>query len=86
MAAASKKKKQKTQAELEAEKKRAEEEANAKLSFKGKPSTFFIMNYIEGDATDPTGQCRVPTDEQRVFIFTHYPTDSLPHLMIIKIY
>ena len=32
------------------------------------------MDYIEGDQRDPTGQCRVPTTEQRVFIFTHYPT------------
>ena len=58
-----KKKKQKTQAELAAEKAKAKEEADAKLSYKGKPSTFFIMDYVEGDQRDPTGQSRVPTSE-----------------------
>lgn len=33
-----------------------------------------------------TGQGRVPTQEQSVFIFTHYPTDSAPSAMIAKIY
>ena len=41
----------------------AKEEADAKLSYKGKPSTFFIMDYVEGDQRDPTGQSRVPTSE-----------------------
>ena len=85
-----KKKKKETQEELaakkEAEKKKAEEEANARLSFKGKPSTFFIMDYVPGDTRDPTGQQRVPTSEQSVFIFTHYPMDSRPDMMINKIY
>lgn len=35
---------------------------------------------------DPTGNCRVPTNEQRIFIFTHYPTESQPSAMINKIY
>lgn len=28
----------------------------------------------------------MPTPEQTVFIFTHYPTESLPDRMILKIY
>jgi hypothetical protein len=83
---ASKKSKAKTAAQLAAEKAKAEEEANAKLSFKGKPSSFFIMDHVEGDQQDPTGSSRVPTAEQRVFIYANYPTESLPHLMIMKIY
>ena len=60
---ASKKKKQKSAAELAAEKARADAEASAKLSYKGKPSSFFIMDYLPGDPTDPTGGYRVPTAE-----------------------
>lgn len=49
------KKKRKTQEELrrEAEAKKAEEDA--KLSYKGKPSSFFIMDFQQGDTRDPTG-------------------------------
>ena len=77
-----KKKKQKTQAELEAERLKSKEEADAKLTYKGKPSSFFIMDHIPGDTRDPTGQCRVPTQEQSVFIFTHYPMCAQPSMMI----
>ena len=85
-AAGGKKPKKKTQAELEAEKKRAKEAEDAKLSFKGKPSDFFIMDYIPGDPRDPTGNFRVPTQDQSIFIFTHYPTEAQPHAMILKLY
>ncbi len=84
-----KKKKETTQelaAKKEAEKKKAEEEANAKLSFKGKPSSFFVMDFLQGDSRDPTGQQRVPTQEQSVFIFTHYPMCARPDMMIMKLY
>lgn len=57
------KKKKKTQAELDEERKREKEAEDAKLSFKGKPADFFIMDYIEGDMTDVTGNCRVPTQD-----------------------
>ena len=50
-----KKTKQKTQAELKAEQAKAKEEADARLSYKGKPSSFFIMDFVEGDQRDPTG-------------------------------
>jgi hypothetical protein len=80
------KKKKKTQAELEAEKAKADEEANAKLSFKGKPSSFFIMGHDPNDTTDATGQCRVPTAEQKMFIILNYPTFSQPAATIAKIY
>ena len=83
---ASKKKKVKSAEELAAEKAKAKAEADAKLSYKGKPSGFFIMDYVPGDPRDPTGQFRVPTSEQSVFIFTHYPTESLPDKMILKLY
>lgn len=83
---ASKKKKKKTQAELQAEKAKADEDAKAKLPHKGKPSDFFVMDFVEGDQRDTTGGCRVPTKEQSVFIYTHYPTDSAPSAMIAKIY
>lgn len=72
------KNKKKTAAELAAERKKAEEEALAKLSYKGKPSSFFIMGHVPGDLTDPTGQSRVPTQEQKLFIYEHYPTMSAP--------
>ena len=85
-AAGGKKPKKKTQAELEAEKKRAKEAEDAKLSFKGKPSDFFIMDYIPGDPRDPTGNFRVPTQDQSIFIFTHYPTEAQPQAMILKLY
>lgn len=85
-AAGGKKPKKKTQAELEAEKKRAKEAEDAKLSFKGKPSDFFIMDYIPGDQRDPTGNFRVPTQDQSIFIFTHYPTEAQPQAMILKLY
>ena len=85
-AAGGKKPKKKTQAELEAEKKRAKEAEDAKLSFKGKPSDFFIMDYIPGDPRDPTGNFRVPTQDQSIFIFTHYPTEAQPPAMILKLY
>ena len=85
-AAGGKKPKKKTQAELEAEKKRAKEAEDAKLSFKGKPSDFFIMDYIPGDPRDPTGNFRVPTQDQSIFIFTHYLTEAQPHAMILKLY
>ena len=64
----------------------SEEELNAELSFKGKHSSFFIMNYVPGDTRDPTGQQRVPTSEQAVFIQKYYPKDSRPDKMINKIY
>ena len=73
---ASKKKGKKTAAELAEEKKKAQEEADAALPTKGKPSSFFVMDYVQNDPRDPTGQCRVPTKEQSVFIFIHYPTNS----------
>ena len=85
-AAGGKKPKKKTQAELEADKRRAKEAEDAKLSFKGKPSDFFIMDYIPGDPRDPTGNFRVPTQDQSIFIFTHYPTESQPQAMILKLY
>ena len=85
-AAGGKKPKKKTQAELEAEKKRAKEAEDAKLSFKGKPADFFIMDYIPGDQRDPTGNFRVPTQDQSIFIFTHYPTEAQPQAMILKLY
>ena len=62
------------------------EAERAKLSFKGKPAEFFIMDYIEGDMTDQTGNCRIPTEEQKMFIFTHYPTEVQPQAMVAKIY
>lgn len=34
------------------------------------------MDYVPGDTRDPTNQMRVPTTEQSVFIYTHYPTES----------
>lgn len=80
------KKKKKTQAELDEERRKEKEAEDAKLSFKGKPSEFFIMDHQPGNTDDPTGNCRVPTQEQRVFIFTHYPTESQPQAMINKIY
>ena len=85
-AAGGKKPKKKTQAELEEEKRKAKEAEDAKLSFKGKPSDFFIMDYIPGDARDPTGNFRVPTQDQSIFIFTHYPTEAQPQAMILKLY
>lgn len=36
--------------------------------------------------TDPTGQSRLPNQEQKIFIFTHYVTCSQPQQMILKIY
>ena len=53
---------------------------------KGKPSDFFIMDYEEGDTTDPTGSQRLPTEEQKLFIYTNYPTFSQPSDMILKLY
>ena len=46
VAGGKKNKKKPTPDELAAEKAKAEAEANAKLSFKGKPSEFFIMDFI----------------------------------------
>lgn len=80
------KNKKKTQEELKAEKDKADAEANAKLTFKGKPSEFFVMDYVPGDARDPTGQFRVPNTAQSVFIFTNYPTESQADKMILKLY
>lgn len=57
-----------------------------KLPTKGKPSEFFIMDYAEGDMNDPTGGCRLPTQEQKIFIFANYPTSSQLPAMITKIY
>lgn len=67
------KKKKKTEAELREEKAKAKAEADAKLTFKGKPSSFFIMDHVPGDTNDPYGHCRVPTQEQMLFIYQHYP-------------
>ena len=44
------------------------------------------MDHSPGDMTDPTGNNRVPAQEQKVFIFTHYPMDSQPSAMISKLY
>jgi peptide chain release factor subunit 3 len=55
------KKKKKTADELAAEKAKAQAEADAQLPTKGKPSSFFVMDYTPGDGRDPTGQSRVPT-------------------------
>ena len=44
------------------------------------------MGYVEGDTRDPTGGSRVATSEQATFIYTHYPTDSQPGPMIMKLY
>ena len=80
------KKKKKTAEELAAEKAKAQAEADAQLPTKGKPSSFFVMDYTPGDTRDPTNQCRVPTSAQSLFIYTHYPTQSLPEAMIMKLY
>lgn len=40
-----KKKKKKTQAELDEERRKEKEAEDAKLSFKGKPAEFFIMDH-----------------------------------------
>jgi len=80
------KKKKKTAEELATEKAKAQAEADAQLPTKGKPSTFFVMDYVIGDSRDPTNQCRVPTPTQSVFIYTHYPTQSSPDTMIMKLY
>ena len=44
------------------------------------------MDYIDEDTRDPTGQCRVPTSQQAIFIYNHYPTQSQPDAMIMKLY
>ena len=44
------------------------------------------MDYIAEDTRDPTGQCRVPTSQQAIFIYNHYPTQSQPDAMIMKLY
>ena len=49
LAGGAKGKKKKSQTELEAEKAKAKAEADSKLSYKGKPSEFFIMDFLEGD-------------------------------------
>ena len=84
--AGGKKPRKKTQAELDEEKRKAKEAEDAKLSFKGKPAEFFIMDYMPGDPRDPTGNYRVPTQPQALFIYTHYPTESQPQAMILKLY
>lgn len=61
-------------------------EEDAKLPTKGKPSEFFIMDWLPGDTNDVTGQCRVPTGPQKLFIYEHYPTCSQLPMMITKIY
>ena len=78
--------KKKDAATLRAEAQKRKEEEEAKLPTKGKPSDFFIMDYLMGDTQDLTGQCRVPTAEQRLFVFTHYPNCAQPSMMIAKIY
>ena len=82
----SKKNKKKTAEELAAEKAKAKAAAEAALPTKGKPSSFFVMDYAPGDPRDLSGGCRVPNQEQRVFIYTHYPTCSADSMMIAKIY
>lgn len=68
----------------EAAKRKLEEEA--KLPTKGNPSDFFIMDWVPGDTNDVTGQGRVPTEEQKIFIFTHYPNCAQLQMMIAKVY
>ena len=68
--------KKKDAATLKAEAQKRKEEEEAKLPTKGKPSDFFIMDYLMGDTQDLTGQCRVPTQEQKVFVYTHYPNNA----------
>ena len=83
--APTKKKKQDAAAlKLEAEKKK-QAELDA-LPTKGKPSDFFIMDYEPNDTNDPTGGQRLPTQEQKIFIFTHYPTCAQLPAMIGKLY
>jgi len=55
MAGGNKKKKSKSAAELEAERLKAKEESDAKLAYKGRPSSFFIMDHVPGDNRDPSG-------------------------------
>lgn len=62
------------------------EEEDAKKPTKGKPSSFFVMDYDQNSTADPYGNGRVPTTEQRIFIFTHYPTESQESQMISKLY
>ena len=80
------KKKKKGQAELQEERKKKKEEEDAKKPTKGKPSSFFILDYDPNSNADPNGNHRVPTADQRIFIYTNYPTFSQETDMIVKIY
>ena len=79
-------KKKLTAEELKEQARKKREEEEAKLPTKGKPSEFFILDVDYESNDDPTGQQRVPTQEQKMFIFQHYPTCAQPTLMISKIY
>lgn len=80
------KKKKQDAASLQAEAKKKKDDEMAKLPTKGKPSDFFIMDYQEGDESDPTGGCRIPTMDQKMFIFSNYPTCAQLPAMIGKVY
>ena len=48
-------KKKKDAATLKAEAEKKKQDELEKLPTKGKPAEFFIMDYAEGDTSDPTG-------------------------------
>jgi len=80
------KKKKQDAATLRKEAEAKKQEELNKLPTKGKPSEFFIMDYAEGDQNDPTGGQRLPTQEQKIFIFANYPMSSQLPAMIGKVY
>jgi len=80
------KKKKQDAASLRKEAEAKKQEELNKLPTKGKPSEFFIMDYAEGDQNDPTGGQRLPTTEQKMFIFSNYPMSSQLPAMIGKVY
>ena len=65
---------------FEAQKKKEEEDA--KKPTKGKSSDFFAMESDMNSNADPYGYHKVPNQEQKVFIFTHYPTFAQETAMI----
>ena len=71
---------------MQEEARKKKEEEDAKKPTKGKPSSFFVMEYVHGSQKDPTGQMREPNQEQKMFIFMHYPTYSQESDMIGKLH
>ena len=86
LAAGKSKKKKNDRAAMKQEIAKKKEEELASKPTKGKNSDFFILDYDPTSNDDPYGNCRVPNQEQELFIYTHYPTFSQRTQMIIKLY